>query len=357
MTNPGTEHGSPRENYGAGATPTDPVPRRRSASVVDRRTILIGVPVLAGLAAVGAVAGYALAGDPPADGDDPEPRGSGGLGAAPTVPQRPFPSDAMLVRVDQGDNSYIYRTTPGGGDRAKLTDSAHDALPQWSHDRKTVVYIRNAGNWWQIVTMGPDGGDQKVVVDRVSRGTRVCWSGDDKKLAYVDKVDGRNQLFVHTLGEARPKQVTHTPDDKDDPTFAPGTGDAVAMWINTRGNRQIGLVRLDQPDAAPRWLTKDKVNCADPCWAPDNSWIAYTRAGEASGQSDIWVVRPDGGESHAVTSGTAQDMDPTWSPDSKWIAFTRGKVKEPSVWIVRPDGKDPQRLTAGDIFEAHASWS
>jgi Tol biopolymer transport system component len=324
------------------------------ASVVDRRTILIGVPVLAGLAAVGAVTGYALAGDPPREGE-----AESGLGAAPTPtvsPTGPYPADTMLFRLDQGESSLIYSSTPGSGVRKKLADSGHDALPQWSHDRRTIVYIRDAGNWWQIVTMDPDGANQTVLVDRVARGTRVCWSGDDKRLAYVDKVGGRNQLFTFTLGESRPKQITHNQDDKDDPTWS-RAGDVVAMWINTRGNRQIGLVRLDDPDAAPKWLTRDKVNCADPCWSPDGEWIAYTRGGKVSGQSDIWAVRPDGSENHAVTSGTAQDMDPTWSPDSQWIAFTRGKVEEPSIWIARPDGSDLQRLTVGDAYEAHASWS
>jgi TolB protein len=344
---------------GAEQPPGGPAPRGRGlASVVDRRTIIIGVPVLAGLAAVGAVTGYALAGDPPAGKEGDGSDGSSSLGAAPspTGPVRPYPTDTMLIRLDEGGQSFVYSVTPGSEKRTKLAGSGHDALPQWSHDRKTVVYIRDAGNWWQIVTMAPDGRNPKVVVDQVARGTRVCWSGDDKRLAYVDKVDGRNQLFTFTLGEARPKQVTHAKDDLDDPTWS-RDGDLVAMWINTRGNRQIGLVRLDQPDATPTWLTKDRVNCADPCWSPDGQWIAYTRSGEASGQSDIWVVRPNGKDNRPVTSGTAQDMDPTWSPDSQWIAFTRGKVKEPSVWIARPDGRDLQRLTVGQAFEAHASWS
>lgn len=326
------------------------------ASVVDRRTIIIGVPVLAGLAAVGAVTGYALAGDPPSEGGGPDE--NAGLGKAPTPTGTPrlYPAATILFRLDQGERSSIYSATPGSAEPTKLADSGHDALPQWSHDRKTIVYIRDAGNWWQIVTMAPDGTNPKVVVDEVTRGTRVCWSGDDKRLAYVDKVEGHNQLFTYTLGEAAPKQVTHSQDDKDDPTWARDR-DVVAMWINTKGNRQIALVRLDAPDAPPTWLTRDKVNCADPCWSPDGSWIAYTRNGKESGQSDIWVVRPDGSENRAVTSGTAQDMDPTWSPDSQWIAFTRGKVKEPSIWIARPDGRDVQRLTAGPAYEAHASWS
>ncbi|GAA4443540.1 TolB family protein [Phytohabitans houttuyneae] len=379
MTNPGHEPGPPPETYLMGATPPGgappytggdapaggPAPRAKGlASVVDRRTILIGVPVLAGLAAIGAVTGYSLASDPPAGegGTGDGGRGSGGLGSAPTQsptvvgPARPYPSDTILFRLDQGEKSFIFSGTPGSDQRKMLANSGHDALPQWSHDRQTIVYIRDAGNWWQVVTMRPDGSQQTVIIDEVVRGTRVCWSPDDKKLAYVDRVDGRNQLMTFTLGEAGPKQVTRSTDDKDDPTWSPDGRD-VAMWINTKGNRQIGLVSLEQPDATPRWLTKDKVNCADPCWSPDGSWIAYTRNGKVSGQQDIWVVRPDGSENRAVTSGTAQDMDPTWSPDSQWVAFTRGKVKEPSLWIARPDGKDLQRLTVGDAYEAHASWS
>ncbi|MFD0743800.1 TolB family protein [Phytohabitans flavus] len=343
MANPGQEPGAePRE--------------QGRASVVDRRMIIIGVPLLAGLAAAGAVTGYVLGGDKPAeggaDGDDEAPTPS----TTPTAAEGPYPTDTMLVRLDEGESSSIYSTTPGSGDRTKLADSGHDALPQWSHDRQTIVYIRNDGRWWQIVTMRPDGSDPTVVADRVGRGTRVCWSPDDKQLAYVDTWEGRSQLFTFTLGDEKPVRVTRSKDDKDDPTWSP-SGDVVAMWINTKGNRQIALVQLDEPDATPRWLTKDEVNCADPCWSPDGKWIAYTRNGAAGGQSDIWMVRPDGTDNQPVTSGTAQDMDPTWSPDSKWIAFTRGRVQEPSVWIARPDGTEEQQLTVGGVYERHASWS
>lgn len=345
-----SDAGPPDGTYVMGATPPEPArSSRRFPALVDRRTLLIGVPTLAGLAAAGAVTGYLLAGDPPAD------PGRSGLGSAepPT-----FPTDTMLIRLDQGASSAVYSTTPGSGQRQLLASSGYDVLPQWSHDRKRIAYIRRLGTGasWQIWIMDPDGGHPALVVDKVSRGTRVCWSRDDRQLAYVDKVDGRNQLFAIAIGESGPRQITRTPDDKDDPSWAPLGDSRIAMWSTQQGRRQIVLLRLDQPDTSRQRLTNGGADCVDPCWSPDGSLIAYTHS-KGSGQAAIWVVKPDGTGDRAVTSGTDVDIDPTWSPDGSWIAFTRIANDKPAIYAVRPDGSGLRRLTVGDALEAHASWS
>lgn len=337
--------------------PTPPPPSApHRTPFISRRTLVIGVPALVGLAAAGAVTGYVLAGDEPKDKKDD---GTGRLGAADTPPPSPgaFPTDTMLVRLDEGERSAIYSTLPGSGERTQLVAGGYDVLPQWSHKRDKISFIRRiTPTHWQIYTMAQDGNAQELIVDKVNRGTRVCWSRDDTKLAYVARVNGRNQLFTVPSIGGTPTQLTRTNDDKDDPAWAPHVEGLVCMWAIRDGKPQLMTFRADDPDGSRQWVTSGGLASVDPDFSPDGKLIAYSHS-KVSGQADIWVVTPDGKSSRPVTSGPDLDMDPTWSPDGNWIAFTRGPVPKPRIYAVRPDGSGLRELTAGTALEGHASWS
>ncbi|MCW6011203.1 hypothetical protein K1W54_42680 [Micromonospora sp. CPCC 205371] len=337
------------------AAPIPPPPSApQRTPLISRRTLVIGVPALVGLAAAGAVTGYLLAGDEPKDEDKGD--GTGQLGAADTPSTGEFPADTLLVRLDEGKQSSIYATTPGSNLRTQLVAGGYHALPQWSHKRDRIAFIRRiTPTHWQIYTMAPDGGGTKLIVDKVNRGTRVCWSRDDSKLAYVARAGGRNQLFTVPATGGTPTQLTRTNDDKDDPAWSPNVEGQVCMWAIRDGKPQLMLFHVDDPAGSRQWLTSGGLASVDPDFSPDGKLIAYSHS-KVSGQADIWVVTPDG-KSSPVTSGPDLDMDPTWSPDGKWIAFTRGPVLEPKIYAVRPDGTGLRQLTARTALEGHASWS
>lgn len=333
-------------------TPTPPSAPRRTP-LISRRTVVIGVPALVGLATAGAVTGYVLAGDEPKDEGDTNDRK--GMGAASPSPGA-FPADPMLFRLDEGKRSGVFVTVPDSGERNQLAAGGYDVLPQWSHKRDRIAFIRRiTPTHWQIWTMGRDGNGEALIVDKVNRGTRVCWSRDDSKLAYVARAGGRNQLFtVPTIG-GTPTQITHTNDDKDDPAWSPNVEGLVCMWAVRDGKPQLMLFRVDDPAGSRQWLTKGGLASVDPDFSPDGKLIAYSHS-KVSGQADIYVVTPDG-ESRPVTSGPDLDQDPTWSPDGEWIAFTRGPVLEPKLYAVRPDSTGLRQLTVGTALEGHPSWS
>jgi Tol biopolymer transport system component len=353
---------------GAAATDGD---ESRSRFRVSRRALLIGVPAVAALAGAGAVATVlttqARKGSPggtPGAGSTPGSPGTRGTpNATPTrprpsaVPGGPMPEDPLLVRLTVPGGTSIYSISPGGEQRKAITSALSDVLPQWSHDRSKLVFVRRLGSAWQVITADADGGNARVILENVARGTRVCWSPDDRRLAYMSPVNGVTQLFTVDVNQPVPVQVTRTGEGKDDPTWNPFDDNLIAFWSTVSGRSRIVAVRLDNPDAQRLQLTSDaSATAVDPCFSPDGNLIAYTNS-TAPNQGNIWVVNADGTGNRAVTSGPQLDMDPTWSPDGGWIAFTRGLISRPSVFAVRPDGTDLKKITVGDALEGHASWS
>ena len=87
--------------------------------------------------------------------------------------------------------------------------------------------------------------------------------------------------------------------------------------------RESGWEPPRQITSAPGWE-------AEPAFSPDGTLVAYSAS--ASGNADIWVVDPDGGEPLRLTDGPAENRKPTWFPDGRALAFTSTRSGQVSVW-------------------------
>jgi Tol biopolymer transport system component len=82
----------------------------------------------------------------------------------------------------------------------------------------------------------------------------------------------------------------------------------------------------------PRQITSAPGWDAEPAISPDGTLVAYSS--NASGNADIWVVDPDGGEPLRLTDGPAENRKPTWFPDGRSLAFASTRSGAASLWKV-----------------------
>jgi TolB protein len=59
-------------------------------------------------------------------------------------------------------------------------------------------------------------------------------------------------------------------------------------------------------------LTKGDPDSRRPRWSPDGKWIAYTRT--EKGNSDVWIVRPDGSGKRPFITSPGRDEIAVFGP-------------------------------------------
>lgn len=87
--------------------------------------------------------------------------------------------------------------------------------------------------------------------------------------------------------------------------------------------------------------------CWSPSFAPDGDELAFVS--DLTGKPQVWRMPAGGGFPAAATAFEAQVSRVIWSPDGRWLAVESapGGGMNSQIDIVRPDGGDRRRLTAG----------
>ena len=335
----------PTEREYAVPPPVLPVASRRRERP-SRRTALLA-SATAGVLVAGLAAGgvYYLT------------RPSGEAGSTGTRPAA-FPTAPLLVRIDtepgwpKSCHADIGLLTPAGGSVRTLAGGPQcEMLPERSPDGRRILFTRQDGGTAAAWVMNADGGDARRVVG-IRRGSRVTWSPDGTRLAYVAEKDGVRQLFTATLDGRSVTQLTTDGSVKDDPMWS-STGRLV-FWSRQDGTEQI--YTLDPGRAGSAWtrVTRDGVRAVDPEWSPDGSRMAFVRGPDA--HSTIWIVNADGSGLRPLTTGTEDDMDPVWSRDGRWLCYVLGKVTDPVIRAVRADGTGDRVVTPAGRVLGHPNW-
>jgi TolB protein len=84
--------------------------------------------------------------------------------------------DRIAFMSNRDGNWEIYVMNIDGSDVERLTDNAaHDGLPVWSPDGRTLAFVSDQGGAWAVWAMGPDGSNRRILFEIGNGGLAFNW--------------------------------------------------------------------------------------------------------------------------------------------------------------------------------------
>jgi Tol biopolymer transport system component len=117
-----------------------------------------------------------------------------------------------------------------------------------------------------------------------------------------------------------------------------GRAGAPQLWIANRdGTGLRRLTNLDSPEVR------------HPAWSQDAQTIAFEATIE--GNTDLYLISPEGGQPRRLTSQDSIDTFPSWSHDGKWIYFSSDRSGMNQIWKLPAGGGQPVQVTRSGSAE------
>ena len=136
-------------------------------------------------------------------------------------------------------------------------------------------------------------------------------------------------------------------------------------WKEAKRQTDLFLVSLKQglPSTRQMTFTKEKDE-ASPQWSRDGSFFVFASNRDApagaSGQRQLYLMRPDGGEARRITDAKEGVTTFAFSRDGKWLAYRAGKSGEEQLYRLPVDGIDaakPDQLTKQEAGVGAWVWA
>jgi Tol biopolymer transport system component len=149
------------------------------------------------------------------------------------------------------------------------------------------------------------------------------------------------------------RQLTSGKTNDTHPTWSPD-GKSIAFV------RDEDIYVMGADGAGPKRISDIDAQESDPAWSPDGDWFAYIKRTPGTPVQNLWLMRPDGSERHALTRQSGRAFTPAWSPDSKRIVFSMNRNQDQGLFELFTIGVDGKALrsvvgTTHDNFEP--AWS
>lgn len=135
-------------------------------------------------------------------------------------------------------------------------------------------------------------------------------------------------------------------------------------WEDAQSYSDIHLVSMTRGVSSSRQMTfTEKKNETAPAWAPGGAWFVFSSDRDAAANarsSQLYMMRPDGGEARKITDAKDGVSSFRFSPDGKWLAFRAGKSGEEQLWrmsVAAIPGAEAEQLTKGKAGVDAWEWA
>ncbi len=270
----------------------------------------------------------------------------------------------IYVSEDQaGRRDLFVMDYDGYGPKRVTSNPKLSLMPNWSPDRRSVVYTTYRRNNQEIVWLELGKGKRRILVPPETLNMTPTVSPNGRWLAYASAKDsakqGNSDIFMMNMRTEKKKPLTNHVSAELSPTWSPD-GRELAFTSDRTGRPQIYIMRADGSHV--RRLTFDGRYNAAPAWSPRGDWIAYVCRVPGYGLK-LCRISPDGKRRVQMTNGPPNEIDdsPSWAPNGRHLVFSSsrgdGGQGPNHIYMIHYDGTGLEQLTKGGIHHSSPAWS
>ena len=215
-----------------------------------------------------------------------------------------------------------------------------------------------------------------VTVALAACGSETSLEGHEGHITIASSQDDGWEIYMISLGDSsRAWRLTENRAYDSGAVWSPdgGTFIATTEWLageieklevqNDAGeweaveeeitsDRELISVSLGNP---PEFLTDNAATDEYPAWSPDGERIAFSS--DRTGDSEIFVMDPNGDNVVQLTNSPREDWQPSWSPDGERIVFASPRAGNWEIYVMDSDGENVLQLTHRLAIDWTPEWS
>jgi dipeptidyl aminopeptidase/acylaminoacyl peptidase len=177
-----------------------------------------------------------------------------------------------------------------------------------------------------------------------------AWSPDDKQVAFVTNISGRNNIWLVPSQSGWPMQLTVSNQRQANIAWSP-QGRWIAYNSDYDGNEQWDLFLVSASNGQVVNLTNSPgVSEEGAAWSPDGEKLAYSVKPKQASNYEIDTIEVESKKVTHITANTPAQLsnfNPIWLRNGRWIVFTQQNAagKDANVFIVNSVGQRATNLT------------
>ena len=260
-----------------------------------------------------------------------------------------------IAYVGQKANAReLYVMDYDGYDPQQVTaDGYLNLMPNWSPDRKSIIYTAYRDRKQQIMIRELASGREEVFVSPANLNITGTFSPDGGSITYATAQEGNSNIYQLELDNKTTKQLTSHRSADLSPSWSPDMRH-VAFTSDRGGRPQIYIMDADGSNV--RRLTYEGDYNAAPAWSPKGDWIAYVCRIPGEGFK-LCRISPDGENRTQITRGNSIDDSPSWAPNGRHIVFSSIRRGESQLYIITSEGAGLEKISSVGSHLSSPSWS
>ena len=249
----------------------------------------------------------------------------------------------------EGQYEYsLFTVRSDGTEEKKLFKGTHPHkldTPMWTPDGSAIICSYGDSNgggreFGLIEINAADGQMKELPSPKFFHITKMAWSAkaDALILSARTNLEDNNQLWKLTYPGLQLTQLTEGFLSYHDLSIARNVNKATASQSTFLSDLWVG--KADDPKSLKK-ITQAIGNFS---WSADGRLIYVSTA---SGNHDLWIMKPDGSQQQQLTVDAAMDVIPTATPDNRYIIFISNRSGNFQIWRMNADGSNQIQLTKG----------